>query len=138
MGALLTTSWPWLPSLYVASAISFTGAAIFVAWLFLDCSFTAVKQMASQDIRLRFVHDANLRWWHRWEWYGSRLLAFAILAILSGAATLTTFLQFAFGAASQRTWTNGLLVTAVLAVWFALFVQYRRLWCPKPIFAQYC
>lgn len=128
MGTLLVASWPWLPSVYVASAISITGAAVFVAWIFLDCSFSTVAQMAIQDIRLRFVYDAYLRWWHRWEWYGPRLLAFAIFAILGGAASLTALVQFAFGGASQRSWASGLLVTGVVAIWFALFMQYRRLW----------
>jgi hypothetical protein len=128
MCALLAASWPWLPSVYVASAISITGAAVFVAWIFLDCSFPTVAQMASQDIRFRFVYDVHLRWWHRWEWYGPRLLAFAIFAILGGAASLAAFFQFAFGGASQRSWASGLLVTAVVAIWFTVFMQYDRLW----------
>ena len=84
--------------------------------------------MASQDVRLRFVHDARLRYWHRWEWYGPRLLAFAMLAVLSTAASLTVFLQFAFGATSQRSLANALLVMAVATVWFALFVLYHKVW----------
>ncbi len=83
MSALIATSWSWLPSLYTASAASLVGAAAFVVWIFLDCSFPRVAQYVSQDVRFRFVHDAYLRDWHRWECYGSRLWAFAILAVLA-------------------------------------------------------
>lgn len=128
MGDLLATARTCLPSLHVASAISFTGAAIFVVWIFLDCSFSSVAQMAGQDIRLRFLHDPHLRYWHRWEWYGSRLWAFSILACLSAAASITVFIQFAFGADVDRGETNGVLVIAVLAVWIGLFAMYQKLW----------
>ncbi len=128
MELLLATSSPWLPSLHLASAVSAAGAAILVVWMFFDCSFPTIVQMASQDIRLRFVRDVHLRYWHRWEWYGSRLLAFAVLGGLSAMATLMVFVQLALGAASERTLANTVLASTVLAIWIGLFVLYRRLW----------
>ena len=62
MGALLATSWSWLPSVRLGSAVSLAGAAVFVVWLFVDCSFSKVANMAGQDLRLRFLHDVYLRW----------------------------------------------------------------------------
>ncbi|MEN6451297.1 MAG: hypothetical protein ABFC96_12465 [Thermoguttaceae bacterium] len=128
MGALFAATWAWPPSLYIAYAITFAGAAIFVLWIFLDCSFSTVAQMAAQDIRLQFLHDPHLRYWHRWKWYGPRLWAFAILAALSAAASTTVFIQLAFRADAERSIRNAVLAIAVLAVWIGLFAVYRKLW----------
>jgi hypothetical protein len=128
MCVLLAASWSWLPSILAASVVSLAGAAAFVAWVFIDCSFPRVAQYVRQDIRLRFVHDAYLRYWHRWEWYGPRLWAFAVLAVLSAAATLTVLGQFVFGGPAQRSRANAMLVTAVVVVWLALYLLYHRLW----------
>ncbi len=128
MGTLLVASWTWLPSFPVAFVISILGAAAFIGWIFLDCSFPAVANIARQDVHLQFIQDGYLRRWHRREWYGTRLVVFAILAMVGGMASLAAIFQFAFGDAAQRSWTSGLLLAAVVTIWFLLVTQQNRLW----------
>ena len=120
--------WSWLPSIGSAAAILVSSAALFVLWLFLDCSFPQLVSIAGQDIRFRFLHDAHLRYYHRWSYYGSRLLLFAILAVPSTIAACIIFVRIAFGGGMERSLTNVSLSIAVAAIWIGLITQNGRIW----------
>jgi hypothetical protein len=120
------TPWLWLPSFPLACALSLLGAALFVVWIFLDCSFPQTASIVGQDLRLRFLRDPGVRYEHRWEYFGPRVLAFAVLACLSLAATLAVAIRLVESDRGRSLWAI-LLAAGLAAVWIAILASYRRL-----------
>ena len=124
----LSTTWSWLPSIGCAAAILTAIAALFILWIFVDCSFSWVAAIAGQDLRLRFLHDAHVRYDHRWEHYGPRLLVFWILAAIGTLAACIIILRLAFGGGVERGLWNVIVSILVAAIWIGLLTQYHRIW----------
>ena len=128
MSTWLPTLWSWLPSIGSAATISAASAALFVLWIFIDCSFPQTASIAGQDIRFRFLHDAYVRYEHRWQNYGPRLLVFVILAVIGTLAAFVIILQLTLGGPAERGLWNVMVSISVAAIWSGLITQNRRIW----------
>ena len=128
MWHLFAISLPWLPSLLAGALISVSCAAIFAIWFFLDCSFPETARLAGRNLRLRYLRDADLRFWNRWECYGPRLLLFFVLAFAGAASAAIAILRLATGGLRNRSAAEFAISFALAVIWIAFFVFHRRLW----------
>ena len=128
MRALFSRFRRYVPPSWLAYAISLSVLVLMVVWIFVDCRFHAVLGIAVADVRFHFLHDADLRELHHWEFFGPRLLLFAVLSLLALASTVIVFARTVFGSRMERSIKAMLLVTALLAIWLSLFASYDRLW----------
>jgi hypothetical protein len=121
-------AWFWPLSFGRAYFLSLIVLLLFVLWIVFDCSFHWIPPIVGQDLRFQFLSDPNVAGFHSWDFWGPRLLVFAILAFVALTATVMVFARILVGSEAERSIKSMLLATALVAFWLSLFASYNQLW----------
>ena len=116
-----------VPSFRTAYILSLAVLLIFVLWVLLDASFPIMLDLILVDLGLAESTFTTPLFTYNWNMLGPRLAAFGMLAGFALASVAVVVVRHFVGRGTGRTILGIMLMTALVAGWFSLFVSYDRL-----------